>query len=131
MKRVLAIFAALQLAAMPLLAAFSWTSTNMRYSSGSSGISVSSANTVVVIVDNRTGGSGVNFGATTVSVTNRSGSANTCAVNFEQTTAVNATDVPVPVGVTVIVTRPVSQAIYGIGVICASVQTAVFDVIAQ
>ena len=125
MRRLLCLFV------LGLAAVAQGSGIGATYSSGSAGISVTQTNTATTFVDNRSGGSGSTFGATTVSVSSRSTSANSCAVNFNDTTAVAAADIRVAPGATVIRTTSITQPWPGIGMICAAGETATFDVIAQ
>lgn len=124
MKRLLLI-----LGVLPLLGAAN-TNVTQTYSSGASGLSISNVNTQVIFVDNRNGGSGATFCATSITVINRTASAATILVNWDQTVASGTTDFPVVAGASLTRSWPVNQCRSGMGIITAS-STATADVIAQ
>jgi hypothetical protein len=101
------------------------------YTSAAAGKSVTDVNTAVTFTDNRNGGSGATFTATTVSVYSRAASANTCMVNFDQSLASATLDIPIAPGTAVVRTKTLQAGWTNIGMICTAGQTATFDIIAQ
>jgi hypothetical protein len=124
MKRLLLI-----LGVLPLLGAAN-SITTQSYTSGASGLSISNANTAIIFTDNRNGGTNALFCATSVTVINRTGSAATILVNWDQTVASGTLDIPIVAGASITRTRPVNQCMSGMGIITAS-STATADVLAQ
>lgn len=103
----------------------------LTYTSGASGISVTQTNTIIGFSDNKSSGSGSGFCATTILVISRTASANTCYLNFDQTVASSTLDIPLAPGaaITRVFSAPFCRT--GMGVICASSNTATFDIVAQ
>lgn len=119
------------IAALALVAGTAWAMTRM-YSSGASGLAITQANRNTPFVNNVTGASGATFGALHVSVCSRAASANTCAFNLRQGVATTA-DIQLAPGACMAMEYDTSQDRNGwpaIGAICATGQTATFDVVA-
>jgi hypothetical protein len=113
------------------MAGTAWAMTRM-YSSGASGLAITQANRNTVFVRNITGGNGAAFGALYVSVRSRSTSANTCAFSLGAGVAAVG-DIQIAPGASFDLTYDTSQDRNGwaaIGAICATGQTATFDVVA-
>lgn len=125
MKRI-AVLAVLALACASAL----WA-VGLSYSSGSSGISVTQTNTTVTFTDNHSGGASAAFAARHLLVRSRAASANTCYVDFNDGTATTADHALEP-GAAISLNWDERDGMGGgwsqIGVICATGQTATFDV---
>jgi len=125
MKRI-AVLAALALALAAVCMA-----AGLSYSSGASGISVTQTNTTVTFTDNHSGGTSAAFNARFVLIRSRSASADTCYVDFNDGTATTA-DHPLEPGASLAYNWDERAGLGGgwsqIGVICATGDTATFDV---
>ena len=101
-----------------------------------SGVSVTQANSAVLFYDNGSAGTAQAFNATQVLVRSLSASANTCAFDTKDTTAVYATDIKLEPGGSISLTFPstsvgATDGWPGLGAICDTGQTATFRVTAM
>lgn len=99
-------------------------------------ISVTATNTATVFTDNGSGGLAATFNARYVLIRSLSSSANTCAFDLKDTTAVYATDTKLEPGGSISWPFPetsmdvIEDGIPGMGSICDTAQTATFRVTA-
>lgn len=117
------------LALLALLAASAAWALTARYSSGTSGISVTQSNTTTSFTDNHSGGSGSAFNARFVTVCSRSTSTNPCFVDFDGTAT--TADWRIAPGACLSVTYSGTSGGDGwpsIGSICNTGETATFDI---
>lgn len=112
------------------LTAPAWALTTW-YSSGSSGVSVSQTNAKVQFTFNVSGGTSGAFSAQQVTVSSRSGSANTCFFRLGSSPATTA-DIALAPGASYSFTfNPADGEGWGyMSAICSTGQTATFDVVA-
>lgn len=101
-----------------------------------SDVSVTQANSAVLFYDNGSAGTAQAFNATQVLVRSLSTSANTCAFDMKDTTAVYATDIKLEPGGSISLTFPSTSVGEvdgwpGMGAICDTGQTATFRVTAM
>lgn len=101
-----------------------------------SDVSVTQANSAVLFYDNGSAGTAQAFNATQVLVRSLSASANTCAFDTKDTTAVYATDIKLEPGGSISLTFPstsvgATDGWPGLGAICDTGQTATFRVTAM
>lgn len=125
MKRII-VLAVLAIACASVL----WAA-GMAYSSGTSGVSVTQTNTAVSFTDNHSGGGSTAFAARHLLIRSRSTSANSCFIDFTDSTATTA-DTRLEPGASISRTWDDRDGMGGgwssIGLICATGQTATFDV---
>lgn len=117
--------------AFACMARAAFTDEGVLYSSGSSGISVTQTNTATSLTNNHSGGDSAAFKARWLMVRSRAASANTCYFDYLDTVASTA-DIALAPGASIVIqvnTNP-ALGISGFGAICASGQTATFDVTA-
>lgn len=110
------------------LAASAWA-MNLRYSSGTAGISVTQANTNTAFSDNHSGGTSAAFNARHVTVCSRSASANACF--FDMDGVATTADYRVAPGACMSLSFAGSSGGDGwaaVGAICATGETATFDI---
>jgi hypothetical protein len=114
--------------ALAALAASAWA-MNLRYSSGTAGISVTQANTNTAFSDNHSGGTSSTFNARFVTVCSRSASANSCF--FDMDGVATTADYRVAPGACMSLSFAGTSGGDGwaaIGAICATGETATFDI---
>ena len=127
MKRFLAALAVLALVGQ------SWAGIGLVYNGD---ISVTATNTATTFTDNGSGGVAALFNARHLLVRSLSTSANTCAFDIKDTTAVYATDIKLAPGESISLDFPLTSTSAetdgwpGMGSICDTAQTATFRVTA-
>lgn len=116
--------------AVAALGATAWA-MNLRYSSGTGGISVTQTNTNTAFADTHSGGTSAAFNARHVSVCSRSSSANACF--FDLDGVATTADFRVEPGACLSLSFTGTSGGDGwaaIGAICATAETATFDIMA-
>jgi hypothetical protein len=104
----------------------------LQYSSGTTRVSVTQANSAVSFTDNGSGGTSSAFYARTVWIRSDSTSANSCYFDLKDTTATTA-DIRLAPGDSIVMTWADTlggNGWAGLGAICAAGETATFDVVA-
>ena len=99
-------------------------------------VSVIATNTAVTFSDNGSGGIAASFNARSVLVRSLAASANTCAFDLKDTTAVYATDTKLEPGGSISLNFPDTSVATtdgwpGMGAICDTAQTATFRITAM
>ena len=123
----------LVVALLALVLALPVSAGKLQYSSGTTRVSATQANTAVTFTDNGSGGSSSAFNARLVWVRSSAASANSCYIDLKDTTATTA-DLRIDPGDSVVFTWADGlggDGWAGMGVICAAAETATLDVMAM